>query len=247
MSDRFRNKWVLFSFLSVSLLICLALNSVCPAVTSKIMRQSTSADLLKGEIENLVIGSRGTIQLGRSAEVLVDEFENVWSINSIVASGGAIYAGTSPNGGIYKYSLNKLTKIYPLESADEPKNATEPNDPNAADAELSNEHIFAMATDLAGRVLAGISGAQCKLIRFEADKMELVFEPDDAKYIFAVDIDAGGNILAPDRKARFTAAMHSARSRKLFMTVSTRTYSRLQPARTASSMPAATGGDSSTR
>ena len=194
MSDRFRNKWVVFSFLSVSLLICLALNSVCPAVTSKIMRQSTSADLLKGEIENLVIGSRGTIQLGRSAEVLVDEFENVWSINSIVASGGAIYAGTSPNGGIYKYSLNKLTKIYPLESADEPKNATEPNDPNAADAELSNEHIFAMATDLAGRVLAGISGAQCKLIRFEADKMELVFEPDDAKYIFAVDIDAGGNI-----------------------------------------------------
>lgn len=194
MSDKFRNKWAVFSFLSVSLLICMALTSVSSAVSSKIVRQSTSAELLKGEIENIVIGSRGTIQLGRSAEVLVEEFENVWSINSIVASGGAIYAGTSPNGGIYKYSLNKLTKIYPLESTDEPEEASEPNDPNAAETELTNEHIFAMATDLAGRVLAGISGAQCKLLRFEGDKVELVFEPNDAKYIFAIAIGAGGNI-----------------------------------------------------
>jgi hypothetical protein len=166
---------------------------LCPAVNSKVTRQSTSTQFLKGETENLVIGSRGTIQLGRSAEVLVEQFENVWSINSIVASGGAIYAGTSPNGGIYKYSLKELTKIYPLES-EEPEEPEEPNDPNEAKEELKNEHIFAMATDLAGRVLAGISGEQCKLFRFEGDKMELVFEPNDAKYIFAIDIDAGGNI-----------------------------------------------------
>lgn len=194
MSDRFRNKRGVFNVLSVSLLLSLVLSSVCQAVNSRITRQSTSADLLKGETENLVIGSRGTIQLGRSAEVLVDDFENVWSINCIVASGGAIYAGTSPNGGIYEYSLNKLTKIYPIESAKDPKQANDPNDPNTVDAELTNEHIFAMATDLAGRVLAGISGAQCKLLRFEADKTELVFEPNDAKYIFAISIDAGGNI-----------------------------------------------------
>jgi len=196
MSDRFRSNGPVFHILSVSLLICLALSSVCPAVNSKITRQSTSADLLKGEAEDLVIGSRGTIQLGRSAEILVEQFENVWSINSIVATGGAIYVGTSPNGGIYKYSLDKLTRIYPLESADEPKNETEPNDPNTVKAEmpLTNEHIFAMTTDLAGRLLTGISGAECKLLRFEADKMELVFEPDDAKYIFAIAIGAGGEI-----------------------------------------------------
>ncbi|MBN2137319.1 MAG: hypothetical protein JW720_05910 [Sedimentisphaerales bacterium] len=194
MSDRFRSNGPLFYILSLLLLISLSGGSVCRAVNSKITRQSTSTDLLKGEAEKLVIGSRGTIQLGRSAEVLVEEFEDVWSINSVVASGGAIYAGTSPNGGIYKYSLDKLTKIYPAESADEPEDVDEPNDPNTPEGELSNEHIFAMATDLAGRVLAGISGAECKLLRFEADKMELVFEPNGAKYIFAIDIDAGGNI-----------------------------------------------------
>ena len=202
MSDKFRNNGVLFCVPAVSALICLVLSSACPAVNSKITRQSTSAAFLKGETEELVIGSRGTIGLGRAAEVLVEEFENVWSINSIVVSGGVIYVGTSPNGGIYKYSLGKSTKIYPLESEAEANNVNGPNDVNEpadantveAEEHLSNEHIFAMATDVAGRLLVGISGAECKLCRFEADKMEVVFEPNDAKYIFAINIDTGGNI-----------------------------------------------------
>ena len=86
------------------------------AVSSKITRQATRADLLKGQTKGVVIGSRGTIQLGHASEVLIEKFEDVWSINSIIISGGTIYIGTSPNGGIYKYSLGKLTKIYPLES-----------------------------------------------------------------------------------------------------------------------------------
>ena len=43
---------------------------------SKITRQKSSSDLLKGETENVVISSRGTIQLGRSAEVMVEQFED---------------------------------------------------------------------------------------------------------------------------------------------------------------------------
>jgi hypothetical protein len=163
---------------------------------------------LKGETENIVIGSRGTIQLGRAAETLLPEFEDVWSINSIVVSGGTVYIGTSPNGGVYKYRLGKLTKIYPLESEEdenaeqnrEPNDANEPGDANTVETEqyLSNEHIFAMATDVAGRLLVGISGDKCKLCRFEAGRMETIFEPnqaeDQTKYIFVIDIDDGGNI-----------------------------------------------------
>jgi len=51
-----------------------------------------------------------------------------------------------------------------------------------------------MATEVAGRLLAGISGDKCKLCRFEGDKMEVIFEPNDAKYIFAIAIDDSGNI-----------------------------------------------------
>jgi hypothetical protein len=191
--------------------LCLILGPACLAVTSKVARHAKSSDLLKGKTENVVIGSRGTIQLGRSAEALIrefDEFGDVWSVNCVVVSGGTVYFGTSPNGGIYKYSLNKLTKIYPNGTqsgkADEAKSAGEvvgAPAPASADASrgggekhLSNEHIFALATDVSGRLLAGMSGKNCRLCRYEGNKMETIFEPNDAKYIFAIAIDEGGDI-----------------------------------------------------
>jgi hypothetical protein len=191
-----------FLFLCFLVLACL-LGSVCWAVTSEIMRHSTGTDLLKGETKDVVIGSQGTLQLGRAWEVLAEEFEDVWSINSIIISGGTVFFGTSPNGGIFKYSLGELTQIYPVapepESAgqeEEQSDANELGDVNVVEAEqyLSNEHIFAMGTDVAGRLLAGISGDKCKLLRFKADKVETVFEPNDAKYIFAIATDDKGNI-----------------------------------------------------
>jgi hypothetical protein len=158
---------------------------------------------LKGKAEGLVISSRGTIQLGRAAETPVEDFEDfedVWSINSIVVSGGAVYFGTSPNGGIYKYSLNKLTKIYPVDednNPDEDKSNTEKeSEGKAVKAKeiLTNEHIFAMAMDVSGRLLASMSGKNCRLCRFEDNKMETIYEPNDAKYIFAIAVDDSGNI-----------------------------------------------------
>jgi hypothetical protein len=217
-----------FCVFSFSLLVCL-LSPYCWAVTSKVTRHSSSADLLKGRTKDIVVDSQGTIQLGRAAEVMIGRFEDLiqaadakesvsepWSINSIVVSGGTVYLGTSPNGGIYKYSLGKLTKIYPLESEESENVETSSNEPNSVtelDSEiveveqyLANEHIFAMAIDMAGRLLAAISGDKCALYRFEADKMkesEVIFEPNDTedgppyggtKYIFAIAVDGTGNI-----------------------------------------------------
>ncbi len=178
------------------------------AVTSKITRQSSSKELLEGETEQVVISSRGTIQLGRAAKVLADEFEDVWSVNSIVVSGGTVYVGTSPNGSVYKYRLGALTKIYPTEGgadadglarassdASEAKDADEEEGELIDDDELfSNEHIFAMAVDVAERLIVGISGDKCRLCRYETGKMETIFEPDDAKYIFAIETDNVGNM-----------------------------------------------------
>ncbi|MHC4464751.1 MAG: hypothetical protein ACYS30_25475 [Planctomycetota bacterium] len=126
---RFAPWFYIFSFL---VLVCFS-SSICWAVTSKITRHSSSADLLSGEAEDVVISSRGTFQLGRAWEALVEEFEDVWSINSIVVSGGTIFFGTSPNGGIYKYSLGELTKIYPVElETESTSQELEPNDANDA-------------------------------------------------------------------------------------------------------------------
>ncbi|MHC4060302.1 MAG: flagellar hook assembly protein FlgD [Planctomycetota bacterium] len=200
--------------LAFAALVCLAWivpRESALAVTSKITRHSSSTDLLNGKVKDIVIGSQGTLQLGRAWQTPVEEFEDVWSINSIIVNGEAVFIGTSPNGGIFRYSFGRLTKIYPAESeeqenpkpgSEESGDTTEPNDTNApGDANtvedeeyLANEHIFAMGTDVAGRLLAGISGDKCMLLRFEADKTETIFEPNDAKYIFAIATDDKGNI-----------------------------------------------------
>jgi len=237
--------------LSDIFLFFLFFSTTCFGVSSRITRHSSSSDLLKGRIEKVVIGSRGTIQLGRAADslisfsvgspqdgvqrspehaALITQNEQVWSINSIVVSGGTVYFGTSPNGGIYKYSLGKLTRIYPSDSdpssfvsaqgeeslhAERRRGTLSPSstlrvkgaageDVEVEDEDyLSNEHIFAMATDVTGRLLAGISGKGCRLCRFGGDassspgmKAETIFEPDpnDAKYIFAIAVGEGGSI-----------------------------------------------------
>ncbi len=210
-----RNKFGVSYILIFTALLFMISGSACWAVSSKITRHKSSADFLKGKAEKLVIGSRGTIQLGRAAETPVEEFEDfedVWSINSIVISGGAVYFGTSPNGGIYKYSLNKLSKIYPLDEDNDPDEKDSDDEDNSdgkdktdsedktngekvkAEELLSNEHIFALATDVSGRLLAAMSGKNCRLCRFEGEKVETIYEPNDAKYIFAIAVDDSGNI-----------------------------------------------------
>lgn len=206
MRDRFCLKYRM----ALAAVSCLILGSLCQAVTSKVVRHSSSSDLLKGKVEKVVIGSRGTIQLGRAAEALAVDFDglgDVWSINSIVADGQTLYFGTSPNGGIYKYASQKLTRIYPMEVAeDEPEPKDEPDEDMSeieklvqeiieAENYLSNEHIFAMAADASGRLLAGMSGNECKLVRFDNGEMDVIFEPNDAKYIFAIAVDDDGDIL----------------------------------------------------
>ena len=185
----------------LAVLAVLVMSGISSAVTSKITRHRSAADLLKGETEKTVIDSEGTIKLAREA-VEIDYprlLKDVWIINTIVAdSAGTIYLGTSPNGDIIKYADGKATRIYPVKSGLEASDTTEtePADPNApkADETFINEHIFAMALDSAGRLLAAVSGDDCRLMRFEDGEFETIYKPDDATYILAISLDDLGNI-----------------------------------------------------
>ena len=187
---------------AIMFLVCLSV-SFCSAVTSRVTRHNSSQEFQKGEANDVVIGSRGTIQLGRRAEVIVKQFDDVWSINSIVSIGDTVYVGTSPNGGVYSFGAGGLKKIYAakLTKKERPKDsndrdANEPNDSNAVgqDRHFANEHIFAMAADASGRLLVGISGQRCALCRLEGGELKTIFEPNDANYIFAISVDKGGGI-----------------------------------------------------
>ena len=57
------------------------------AVTSKVVRHSSAADMLKGTVERAVIDSDGTITLARQTkEIDVGKLlKDVWTINAVVA------------------------------------------------------------------------------------------------------------------------------------------------------------------
>ena len=187
------------------IILILVIVSVSPAVTSKIVHHKNAGDIAAGETDNVIISSKPSIQLGREAEELAGDFNDAWVINTIVgAEDGTIYLGTSPNGSIFKYKSGKLTKIYPpdVENSKQAAEVNEPadsNDPNAISEtkiqkHLNNRHIFAMATEGKGRLLAGVSGQTCQLLRFKGKDSEVIFEPNDASYIFAIVIDEKKNI-----------------------------------------------------
>jgi sugar lactone lactonase YvrE len=175
----------------VIILVILASACVCNAVNSKIVRQKSLEDFQNGKTKNTIISSRGTISLSNATELLAKDFNDVWTINSIVGKDDkTIFIGTSPNGKIFKYDNGKISCIYPLGKKIEP-NA--PKDANAR-THLTNEHIFKVALDSNGNLLAAVSGEKGKLMRYNGKKFETIFEANDSPYIFAVALDRNGNI-----------------------------------------------------
>ncbi len=178
----------------LGLLVLMTGAAVCSGVTSTITRHGTAAVLLKGETDKTTISSEGTITLSRATRRmdLGDYLDNVWAINTIAADRkGAVYLGTSPNGEIIKYADGKAERLYPEGWEDMKQKAAA--DPNAAEP-LTNEHIFAMAVDGCGRLLAGVSGDDCRLLRFCGGTSETLFSAEGVRYIFAIVTDKKGNI-----------------------------------------------------
>lgn len=172
--------------------ICCAvwLSGTCLGITSSLVRQKTSEDFLKGKTDGVLIDSQATIRLGAQSQKLDfgDALDKVWTVHSILADlNGVVYLGTSPSGQIFRWRDGKTEQVYP--ATDDGENET-----NAATVEPQpNKHIFAMTMDVAGRILAGVSGQAGKLIRISS-QTETLFEKDSVRYIFAIVLDKQNNI-----------------------------------------------------
>lgn len=177
-----KNKRFYFKSIVVSLLV---LTAAAAAVTSVITRHNTGADFAKGKTDGVVIDSNGTIRLARHTEHVDcgELLKDVWAIHSMVVDGrGAMYLGTGPNGKVVRLWNDTAVQVYPKEG-----------DTPAAPSDILNQHIFALATDVADRLLIGVSGEKGKLIRLGSE-IETVFEHSDVQYIFAIVRDADNNV-----------------------------------------------------
>ena len=192
----------------IAALLTIGLADSAFAVTSKITRHSTAAKLLKGQAKDVIIDSEGTVKLARKSAVLKmgSSLDKTWTINCMTADAkGNIYLGTGPNGKIVKYSDGQASVIYqpepppvivPQPQNDDPNAADTKDDPNSINAEdnFANEHVFAMAIDAGDRLLAAVSGNNCRLLRIDNGQVETIYEPDDVIYILAIAVDQMGNI-----------------------------------------------------
>ncbi len=163
------------------------LTSVSVAVNSVMLRHQTGSDFLKGKPENIIIDSSGTLRLTRqSREIrLGGLLDDVWAINTMIADGQKIYIGTGPDAKVIRLSGDSAEQIYPI--------VTDGGSGNARPT-VRNEHVFALAQDVAGRLLIGISGKSGRLVRLSGGHAETIFEDDRVQYIFAVALDEDNNI-----------------------------------------------------
>lgn len=158
------------------------------AITSVITRHQSSVDFLKGETKDVVIDSSGTLRLTpNTTEVDCGELlSDAWSIYAMhTDKDGVLYLGTGPNANVLRYAKGQCEQIYPVQSEDQP---------DTADSEIRNEHVFAITRDVAGRLLIAVSGETGKLVRLNQDKEEVVFEDKRVQYIFAMTLDQDNNI-----------------------------------------------------
>ncbi len=190
----------------LSCIILLSFSSCLFAVNSSIVRHSRADDFAAAKPNNIVINSQGNISLANESHCLLKDIPDTWVINTVLTkteSDGkeAIFFGTSPNGILYKYKDGRLETFYKKAQKKLDAATDSVADPNEAgkkiekEEKVTNEHIFALALDRDGNLLAAVSGEDCRVVKFREDgKSHVVCELDDAFYIFALYVNDAGDI-----------------------------------------------------
>ena len=192
---------------TLTVLLIISISSYVNAVTSNMTEFTSGSDFAKGDPNGVVIDSSGKITLNRDYKIIAEKFDNLWTINSIIEIGENIFIGTSPDGAILKISGTDKEKIYSGNVSKEKEASTQTKESNqipeekceksaTESSQFSNEHIFAMCVDSQKRLVAGISGEDCRIIKFSPDmkSYETICKLKDDSFIFSLIADSNDNI-----------------------------------------------------
>jgi len=151
------------------------------SVQTSYVEHDTEKQFVAGEPNGVLISSEGQISLAQKhRELMGESVGDVWVVNALVKGlDGSLYVATSGEGYLYRL-----------------RGGGEPAEIIYGEQEDSPRHIFSLALDNEGRLLAGTGGGEsAKLLRFEDGRLDKVlFEEEGIKYIWSIVVGRGGRI-----------------------------------------------------
>ena len=168
--------------ISLIILVCfLALGFVprsAQAVKTVHVEHNTEQQFKQGDPCHVIINSTGEISLAYRTKTLLSNKDEVWVVNDIVqAATGSLYVATSGKGYIYLLKEEQEPQIVYGEDI------------------VDHKHVFSLAIDGKGCLLAGTSGKTAQLVRFDkAHKTKTLFQEDEIKYVWCILVGPGGRI-----------------------------------------------------
>jgi hypothetical protein len=154
-----------------------AISSVALGVNTSSWTDTAEADFAEGQMSSVVASSLGELKLSRATRPLIAENPLVDIVYAIrPATDGSVYLSTGPRGSVLQYRDGKPQPIY-----------------KAGD----NALVTALAVDAKGQVLAGISGANARLVRIDpaTGNARDLYKGDEVQFIWAIQPMPDGTVL----------------------------------------------------
>jgi len=168
--------------MSLIVLACFLIPALVPrsvqAVKTVHIEHNTEQQFKQGDPCQVIINSTGEISLAYRTKTLLSNKDEVWVVNDMVRTAvGSLYVATSGKGYIYLLEEGQKPQIIYGKDL------------------IDHKHVFSLAIDGKGRLLAGTSGKTAQLVRFDkAHKTKILFQEDEIKYVWCILVGPGGRI-----------------------------------------------------
>jgi hypothetical protein len=160
------------------LVVLLLASNVAWGVKTHYIEHQSEKQFKQGEPNQVLISSDGELSLAYRSQTLLEHRDDLWVVNAMVKdSVGNLYVATSGTGSLFRIGADGETEeIY-------------------GQGKKDAKHLFSLAIDHQGRLLAGTGGEAGKLLRFnDKGKAKVLFEDETIKYIWSIVVGPAGRI-----------------------------------------------------
>jgi hypothetical protein len=164
-------------FIIAILFVATMISTPAQAVQTVYVEHNSEKQFKDGDPNGVIINSEGEIYLANETETLLKDPNGQWAFNALALdNNGVLYAATSGKGHIYRFKDGHQNIIY-----------------SGPDGEQT--HIFSLAIDNQGQLLAGVCAKAGTLLRFDENgKSKILWTDPQVKYIWDIVVGPAGRI-----------------------------------------------------